>query len=571
MKSKHRNLAFLLLFLLLLPTGPVSAFTQRAVGIGFGDAVPMGHEWVTRLASTELLGWQGEPQLPDVPDPQDPRPRWTRGRAINLDLSAPGANAEKNRITAGRQADEFYRSRYKLILDAIIGQRWVDIGGYNAITSKECFDSVAQEALEVQADHAMRTYLDRNADGGIAASEDARKRFVQYFVEAAMAPSTVMSVYDGGAAGSTAMEVDRNYFLFGRALHLFQDSFSLEHSVRIAADNYVTVRQVKSYMCAPGSEQHSHSKSAVLDYTSNDVVWIPGTRLGGWPSFKPSNMKIPALVATEATKDLLAAFIRTMGTPVDQRTAVARTEAQTLLRNWLGYTNDEMRTWYDNPGNRGPTFVRPTNEDPEGVDVKRCMIAAGFGVDNPAVRARQLAVSQRKCIYNALPWAGYSDLYDPQMHLWYAWRWRNLVTLEEPKPDDWKIPTLPADSGRRVRIRNVENGQYMSAPDGVKPDSWIYCRRGAPPLDFISVDSSYRVTSAPMLFLSYRFIDGAVKLFRPAPLDPTIYRTSRLGDAWTIQLLPNGEYMWLSGESPYLTRSGNPNNANARWVLEPTP
>jgi hypothetical protein len=82
------------------------------------------------------------------------------------------------------------------------------------------------------------------------------------------------------------------------------------------------VLAVKSYLCASGAEQHSHSNSAVLNYTSGDVVWLPGTRfLPGWSSYKPSFMKTPALVATEASKDLWAAFIRTMGTPSAARAA----------------------------------------------------------------------------------------------------------------------------------------------------------------------------------------------------------------------------------------------------------
>src|SRR5260370_3875733 len=105
-----------------------------------------------------------------------------------------------------------------------------------------------------------------------------------------MAAATIMQAYDGGAADSTAVDVDRNYFLFGRAVHLFEDSFSSEHTVRIPAD-YTRVRQVKSYLCAKGSEQHSHSMDAVLDYSSGDVIWLPGTGLDpSWNPYKSSNM-----------------------------------------------------------------------------------------------------------------------------------------------------------------------------------------------------------------------------------------------------------------------------------------
>ncbi len=99
--------------------------------------------------------------------------------------------------------------------------------------------------------------------------------------------------------------VDLNYFLFGRAVHLFQDAFSSEHIVRIPEDNYERIREVKSYLCTAGCEQHSHSQDAVIDFTSGDVIWKVGTRSKvGWENYKTSNMKPDPLVALEATKDL---------------------------------------------------------------------------------------------------------------------------------------------------------------------------------------------------------------------------------------------------------------------------
>lgn len=142
----------------------------------------------------------------------------------------------------------------------------------------DCFDAAAQEPVEVQYDHFMRRYDDRSGSGGVKAATGSRQRFIQYFVAAAMAPKTTMKVWDGGGY-SALTEVDRNYFLFGRAAHLFEDAFSSEHTVRIADDNYERVRQVKSYMCAAGSEQHTHSNAKIFDYSSGDVIWKPGTGL----------------------------------------------------------------------------------------------------------------------------------------------------------------------------------------------------------------------------------------------------------------------------------------------------
>ena len=161
-----------------------------------------------------------------------------------------------------------------------------------------------------------------------------------------MAPPTQILVWDGGAY-STQYPVDRNYFLMGRAAHLFEDSFSSEHTVRVPSDMYTTVRQVKSYLCALGSEQHSHATPTTFNYSSGDVIWNPGTNLGlGWGSYIPSNMKTNALVAMEATKDLWAAFIRTMAQPLAQRQATAQSEAQTLAKNWLNFDSNAMSSWY---------------------------------------------------------------------------------------------------------------------------------------------------------------------------------------------------------------------------------
>src|SRR5687768_9234971 len=91
-------LVILLLAALIAVPRQVSAFTQSGFGfgLGFGDIVPMGHEWLTRLAAIELIGYApgGVPDCtPNVKwcDPNDPRKSWTQGLARNLDISSPGA------------------------------------------------------------------------------------------------------------------------------------------------------------------------------------------------------------------------------------------------------------------------------------------------------------------------------------------------------------------------------------------------------------------------------------------------------------------------------------------------
>jgi len=579
-----RRVVAALAFSLLAGAVSAWAFTQSGASIAFANGVPMGHEWLTRMAAIELMGYS-PPTVPDVPDPNDPRKTWTQGLAKNTDLSSPGARAELMRIKADRYDDYRYASRYKAVFDAIVGQRWVDLAGYNAATSRECWDAVAQEAAEIQYDHFMRRYDDRNAKGGVTAATQSQQRFIQYFVAAAMVRPDQMSVYDGGFSGSTAVQVNRNYFLFGRAVHLFEDSFSSEHTVRIPADNYTRVRQVKSYLCAAGSEQHSHSIPAVLNYTSGDVVWNPGTGLdASWKSYKASNMKNAAsnpvqgaaLVTTEAMKDLWAAFIRVMGTPYAQRSTAATAEAQTLVKNWLSYDEQEMLGWYDTEAHRDSTYVLAEGQTGKGQTVKACMVGLNLGTDDQLAYVKKLEAAQRKCLYNAIPWVGYQDLFDTQMHIWYSWRWRNGPTgsLLDP-PAGWQIPDQPADTGIPVRIKSVLNQQYMSAPDGAANNAWVYCRPGPAPLDFILVgpkdNAVLRVASSPWLFLSYTGTTGSVKLFNPFNpyvADPTNYKIGSAGAGSTIMSVYWQQYMWLSNQSPYITRAGNPANANSQWIIE---
>ena len=561
-----------------LATVPVAthAFTQSA-GTGISNIFPMGHEWLTRLAALEVMG--GDPIV--KPDPNDPRKHWTRGLAKNTDLSDPGAQAELRRLKAQSYKDHRYESTYKAVFDAIVGERWVDLGGFNVLNSMagkhNCFDAVAQEPVDVQYDHFMRRYDEVGGQGGVQAATKSRERFVQYFVNAAIAPETAMVVWDGGAA-SARVEVDRNYFLFGRAVHLFQDSFSSEHTVRLPVDNYEQIRQVKSYLCARGSEQHTHSNAEILSYKSGDVVWKPdASSYPGWSSYTPSNMKDFALVATEGTKDLWAAFIRTMGTPPAQREAAARAEAETLAKNWLGSNDAEMSSWYANAENRVENYVLGDGESGKGQSMKECMTGLGVkpgkktGAEMQAERVRELEETQRICLFNVKAEDGYSDLFDQSLRMPYNWTWVNQRGWETP-PKGWKLPMRQADSGTRERIRNTASNCYLSAPDGIKQNAWVYCRKGAAPLDFIVVlgqkGAYYRLAKAP-LFLSYRASSGAVKLY-DSPYQAEYNLRGVAGDPAQVAIknVYWDNYMWLSGESPYITRGGNPANRNAQWLFE---
>ncbi len=578
-RYRARYLTFIsTVVLVFLSSGPhtLHGFSQSGGTMNIvGSYIPMGHEWITRLAALELLG--GDPVM--KPDANDPRQRenWTKGTAKHLEFTED-EQREINRIKAHKFSDKRYESAYKFVYATIVGNRWVDIGGNNVTKSAkvhqyDCFDAIAQEPAELQSDHFMRRHDDRGAKGGVEAAKRSQNRFIEHFVTAAMAPSTVIKVWDGGGRAALT-EVDLNYFLFGRAAHLFQDSFSSEHTVRIPEDNFERVRQVKSYLCAGGSEQHTHSLKKVKKYTSGDVIWKPGTGWKhGWPSYKPSNMKNIALVATEASKDLWAAFIRTMAVvPLAQREQVAREEAIDLVRSWLHINEAEALAWYDDESHRDDTYVLTENQTGKGLSVQQCMNGLDTASGSQAEKVNELKEERRICLFNIEPEQGYSDLYDPYLRIPFNWKWKSLIKWKSP-PENWNISTVPADTGIRVRIKSLKNGHYMTAPDGIADDKWVYNRAGTP-LDFILVGNKsdgfyFRLANNPSLFLSYWGTTGSVKLYHSP--NQAKYKLSKARNGWSIFNQYWKNYMWLYKESPYITGTGDPSEEHSIWSIEGLP
>ncbi len=588
-KNSNRPLPAVLALALILNVSlffppPAAAFTQSGVSISFiGSGIPMGHEWLTRRAAIELLLATDPPHLnpadPVVPnDPNDPRRKWTTGLAKNLDLS--NAQSEVSRIKNGTYSDSRYASTYKLVFDPIIGERWVDIGGFNVAKSNlgpyNCFDVVAQEPVEVQYDHFMRQYNDSGGQGGVNAAKQSQQRFINYFILAAIAPPTNILVWDGGGT-STQYTVDRNYFLFGRAAHLFEDSFSLEHTVRLPDDSYTTVRQVKSYLCALGSEQHSHATPSTFNYNSGDVIWNSGTNLGlGWVSYIPSNMKTNSLVAMEATKDLWAAFIRTMAQPYGwYRQQQAQKEAQTLVNNWLSFDASAMANWYANPANRDATYVLDTSDQPPGQAQTACMTGLNVGTSSQAAYVQTLQSNQKVCLFNLQPVPGYGDLYDTSIHMPFNWQWINYISWSKP-PAGWQIPQNPADSGLRETLISVSANSLMGGQ--IANNAYV---KVAPTVNyntnyigFIQVSTGdnsggyyLRTAADPTLFLSYDVgPSGQVKLWNSTT--QSSYTFPQAGPNSTIMNQFWKQYMWVDANgNVFLNSKGDPANTNARWGI----
>ena len=547
----------------LVSAGNAMAFTQ----LGGGGALPMGHEWLTRTSALEVL----DAEHLIATDPQDPRSSWTKGLAKNLDLS--GAQDEVDRLTRHTNNNNRFEPRFDDVYAAIIGERWVDMAGFNVAKSTadkhNCFDAVAQEPADLQQDHFMRRYDDIGGQGGIDAATRSQRRFISHFVNAAMAESKRMNAWDGGAY-STLEDVNQNYFLFGRAVHLFQDSFSPEHTVRLAEDNYEKVRQVKAYLCSEGAEQHTHDTKAALNFSSGDVIWKEETRLdSGWSTYKVSSMKGVALVAMEASKDLWAAFIRTMAVPADQREAVAYQEAQSLVNNWLSFDEQEMLNWYESEEHRDATYVLEEGQSGPGKTQFECMIGLGVESGSQSQRVAELDQERRQCLYNVEAAKGYSDLNDTYMHIPYNWQWTSATW--KTVPADWALPTLEANTGKTVTIANSINGEPLTAPDGLERNSVIYSREGAPIVFTLVGDREeeayFRANDNPDLFLSYRELSGKAKLYN-SPKEAA-FKVEPVGVFWSIENTHWDNFLWFneSKEKVYLTGEGDIDEAHSHWII----
>ena len=577
------------LALLILGSASAHAFTQSGVGIDIiGNAVPMGHEWITRIAVFEVIG--GDPLQPQLNDPNDPRKRWTKGLAKNPNLDAAAKTYVQTLKASPVIGDDIrYKATYQFIYSAIVGERWVDIAGFNVTSSTsnpfgkyDCWDAAAQEPAELQQDHFMRRYDDNGGQGGIDAATRSQKRFAEHFIAAATAVDQDMTVWDGGGY-SQRVRVNSNFFLFGRAAHLFQDAFSSEHTVRTEIpDNYERVRQVKSYLCATGAEQHSHSHEEIFKYTSGDVIWKPGTNLDiGWSGYKASNMKNVALVATEANRDLWAAFLRTMAVAPEQRRARAQQEAQTLIDNWLAFDNDEVLHWYDKEGNRIENYVLASGQTGKGQTQSACMKSLGVASGSQKEKVDQLVAAQHACVYNVQSTPGYADLNDPHLHMPFNWEWKTIATWQTP-PADWTLPALSADAGTPVIVRTAQKQRTpMIASGGLVSGSVINVKQGTP-LRFIMVDGGdertfFRARDNSSLMLSYVLTSGAVQLYdawvdvsRDASAFWVSDRSTCQSQQWAIQNARWKDFMWMDNATTkaYITNTGDPRNVNALWIIE---
>ncbi|MBI3071824.1 MAG: hypothetical protein HYY84_06800 [Deltaproteobacteria bacterium] len=280
------------------------AFTQS----GGPDATPIGHEWLT-VAGAKATG----------------------GTALN---------PSENEVT-GKSADcgagcDQYDTKSLKVWSAVMGQRWVDIMGFLVLPKlqeKQWWDSVAQNVDRVQYDHFLRKSTEKGDKGAVKAINESIARFRKYFIDAANENSDMIPFTDGGVARSHRKAI-RAYFFFGRAVHLFQDSFSPEHSSRDSTDGYKTILDIKSYLCTEDSPQHGHAFPLFWTYKTNgDIIWKEmSAKQPGEFALEFSNLKPEAAAAHDATKDLWVAFELSRANP-----GTAGSEVDKIIAKWMKY------------------------------------------------------------------------------------------------------------------------------------------------------------------------------------------------------------------------------------------
>jgi hypothetical protein len=294
--------------LLLCWTGTAAAFTQSS------PITPVGHEWLTVEAAKEVGKNEKE---------------------FSLLLEASSKEVwDQARCKA---CDQYETSNFA-VWSTVMGNRWVDIMGFTPPAQEDCLNAVAQDNEEVQYDHFLRQLGGEGDKGREKAIAESVKRFRKYFLDAVAAGSDLIAFTDGGTL-QRSLKARRDYFLFGRAAHLFQDSFSLEHADRTAKDRFKTVRDIKSYVCTRGSYQHKHGlPSAMLNLygisqenydNHGDVLWKDRGPLGLSPN-EQENLKEHANAAYYAMMDLWRAFVR-----AKQPGADAEKKVDDVIKTWM--------------------------------------------------------------------------------------------------------------------------------------------------------------------------------------------------------------------------------------------
>lgn len=127
-------------------------------------------------------------------------------------------------------------------------------------------------------------------------------------------------------------------------------------------------------------------------------------------------------------------------------------------------------------------------------------------------------------------------------------------------------------STKKVKLKSLENGKFMQAEGGrVENNSLIYCTADETSALIFEMqgpedNAAFRVAGHDALYLSYRSLTGAVKLY-DSP-DDAYYKITNYKGYSTIYNKASEQYMWVdSNGEPYITAAGNPELTSAHWNI----
>jgi hypothetical protein len=208
------------------------------------------------------------------------------------------------------------------VWSAVIGQRWTDLMGFYKVEQSKCFDAVAQNNEDVQYDHFLRkTRDDKFGAGASNAYQGSVARFKWLFLQAVAADDSLILAQDGGGTQLT-VHVKKAYFMFGRAVHILEDSFSPEHVTRDPKTGMIL--DVLSYTTTPDASYHTHDSPFWGKKTDADVIFTNG--YGG-------TLNAPAVMAVSAMSDLWNAFEQAHARPTDTNNAT--TQLNAFVSKWF--------------------------------------------------------------------------------------------------------------------------------------------------------------------------------------------------------------------------------------------
>lgn len=307
MRVPHALVAVVTLVVGTSLTDVSSGFSQKEVALG--------HCYITHWAGVAAGGMFAEP---------------TTGQ-VDVPTAACGATCDS------------HGTKNWNTWSAVMGQRWLDLGGFNAVKQvgrkdvigqkSDCFEATMQDADDVQYAHALRRRCD-SGGAGLRRAYDGLVEFIhKRFLASVDAPDGPMWFRDGGTSVEFR-KANRPAFLLGLALHALQDSFSEEHTTRTA--DWHSLADIKTYVDTPGVARHADVKKdpgkflggdeTSLNLNNGDYAWTTLPLKVGSP------LKPAAKQALDASKDLMVKFEAARKSP-GQKEALWRD----FVINWLRF------------------------------------------------------------------------------------------------------------------------------------------------------------------------------------------------------------------------------------------